>query len=64
MLSMDCYYKDNGDMPYEERCKINYDHPDSLDMDLLVEHIEKLKRGETIYHPTYDFPHTLAAKSG
>lgn len=55
MLSMDCYYKDNGDMPYEDRCKINYDHPDSLDMDLLVEHIQKLKRGETIYHPTYDF---------
>ena len=55
MISMDCYYKDNHDMPFEERCKINYDHPDSIDMQLLTEHIAKLKNGETVYHPTYDF---------
>ncbi len=55
MLSMDCYYKDNPALSFEERCKTNYDHPDALDMDLLIEHLKKLKDGETIYHPTYDF---------
>lgn len=55
MLSMDSYYKSNRDIPFEERVKINYDHPDSFDTDLLVEHMRKLKNGETIYHPVYDF---------
>lgn len=55
MLSMDSYYKSNRDIPFEERVKINYDHPDSFDTDLLVEHLKKLKNGETIYHPVYDF---------
>lgn len=55
MLSMDCYYKSNDNLSYEERCKINYDHPDSIDFDLLVEHVRDLKAGKTISHPTYDF---------
>lgn len=55
MLSMDCYYKSNDNLSYEERCKINYDHPDSIDFDLLVEHVRALKEGKTIHHPTYDF---------
>ena len=42
-------------MPFEERCKLNYDHPDSLDTDLLVEHVQQLKQGNSILHPTYDF---------
>ena len=55
MLSMDCYYKPHDDLSFEERCKINYDHPDSLDVELLLSDLKKLKSGETVYHPTYDF---------
>ena len=57
MLSMDCYYKSNDNLTFEERCKINYDHPDSLDVDLLIDHLSKLKNGETVFRPTYDFSH-------
>lgn len=55
ILSHDYYYKSHDDLPFEERCKVNYDHPDSLDTDLLVQHLAQLKNGETIMHPTYDF---------
>lgn len=55
ILSHDYYYKSHDELPFEERCKVNYDHPDSLDTDLLVEHLAQLKNGETIMHPTYDF---------
>ena len=55
ILSHDFYYKDLSPLPFEERCLVNFDHPDSLDTELLVEHISKLKQGESILHPTYDF---------
>lgn len=55
ILSHDYYYKSHDNLPFEERCKVNYDHPDSLDTDLLVQHLAQLKNGETIMHPTYDF---------
>lgn len=55
ILSHDFYYKPHEEMSYEERSKQNYDHPDSLETDLLVEHIKQLKEGKTIEHPTYDF---------
>jgi uridine kinase len=55
ILSHDYYYKDNAGMTFEERSKLNYDHPNSLDTDLLVEHVKLLKSGEPIKHPTYDF---------
>ncbi|MCM1534038.1 MAG: uridine kinase [Corallococcus sp.] len=55
ILSHDFYYKANEEMSYEQRSKQNYDHPDSLDTDLLVAHIEQLKQGVAIEHPTYDF---------
>ena len=48
LLGMDCYYKDNPDKPYEERVKINYDHPDAFDTDLFVTHLKMLRRGEKI----------------
>lgn len=51
----DNYYKIQDDITFEERCKVNYDHPDSLETDLLVEHLERLKRGESIECPVYDF---------
>ncbi len=55
ILSHDYYYKPHEDLTYAERCRLNYDHPDSLDTDMLVEHVSKLKQGESIMHPTYDF---------
>ena len=51
----DNYYKAHDDIPLEERALINYDHPDSFETDLLVEHLKKLKRGEAIECPVYDY---------
>lgn len=62
VIPEDCYYKDHGDMPFAEREKINYDHPDAFDHDLMVEHLQALKRGETVQVPQYDFS-THARKS-
>ncbi len=55
LLSQDAYYKDNSHIPLEERRQINFDHPNSIEFELLAEHIQKLKNGETIYEPTYDY---------
>lgn len=55
MVSMDCYYSDHSDMPFEERVNINYDHPNAFDTDLLISHLKDLKAGKSILHPTYDF---------
>lgn len=55
LISMDCYYKDHADLPYEERAKINYDHPNAFETDLLISDLKKLKSGQSIDHPTYDF---------
>ena len=54
-LPHDAYYRDQKDVPFEERVKANYDHPDSLETELLVEHIRQLKDGHTIEMPVYDF---------
>ena len=55
MLSHDAYYKRHDDIPFHEREKLNYDHPDALETDLLVEHIRQLKAGHPIDCPVYDF---------
>lgn len=55
ILSHDFYYKAHEEMSPEERAKLNYDHPDSLETELLVAHIKQLKDGVAIHHPTYDF---------
>ena len=55
ILSHDFYYKEYPGLSMEEKRKINYDHPDSLDTDLLVQHVKALKEGKSITHPTYDF---------
>ena len=55
ILSHDYYYKPHDELSFEERSKLNYDHPDSLDSALLAKHIRELKAGKTIEHPTYDF---------
>lgn len=55
VIKMDDYYKDLSNLSLEERAQINYDHPNSFDIDLLVGHINKLKNGESINKPIYDF---------
>ncbi len=55
VISQDSYYKRNDHMTYEERCKINFDHPRAIDFDLLIEHIKDLKKGEVIDQPIYSF---------
>src|SRR5437764_1505753 len=54
-LQHDSYYRDNAHLPWAERVSVNYDHPDSLETDLLVQHLQALQRGETIEVPSYDF---------
>lgn len=51
----DNYYKRHDDIPFEERKKLNYDHPDALETDLLIEHIKRLRNGESIESPVYDY---------
>ena len=51
----DNYYKAHHNMSYEERSKLNYDHPDAFDTELMVEDLKKLRRGESIQSPMYDY---------
>ncbi|MBR4953874.1 MAG: uridine kinase [Oscillospiraceae bacterium] len=51
----DNYYKAHDNLPYEERCKLNYDHPNAFDTELLLSHIRALKNGESIDCPVYDY---------
>jgi uridine kinase len=55
ILSHDFYYKENSHLPFEEREKLNYDHPNSFETALMVEHIKQLKQGKAIERPVYDF---------
>ena len=55
LLSHDFYYKAHDDMPLEERTKLNYDHPNAFDTELMVDQIRMLKNGLTIKHPLYDY---------
>jgi len=55
ILSQDDYYKDRSHIPVPQRSLMNYDHPDAIDFDLLVEQLAALKNGHAIEHPLYDF---------
>jgi uridine kinase len=55
VVEHDRYYRDRNDLRLEERAALNYDHPDSLETDLLVRHVEALRAGETVNVPVYDF---------
>ena len=55
VLPQDSYYKDNSHLPLEKRQQINFDHPASLEFPLLIDHIKKLRRGETIQQPIYSY---------
>ncbi len=54
-LPHDAYYKDASHLPWEERIHLNYDHPNSLDNELLIAHINRLMQGEPVDAPIYDF---------
>jgi len=55
MLSHDFYYKEHSHIPFEERKKLNYDHPDAFDTDLMIEHVRALTEFRSIERPVYDF---------
>lgn len=55
VIAQDSYYKDSSHIPVEERSKINFDEPDAIEWSLLVEHLKKLKKGETVKMPTYSY---------
>ena len=62
VLSHDNYYSRRDDMPFEERCKVNYDEPAALETDLMARHLDMLRHGQAIDCPVYDF--TMHNRSG
>ncbi len=55
VITQDSYYKDSGHLPMEQRKELNFDHPDSIEWDLLLSDIQKLKTGQSIESPTYSY---------
>ncbi len=55
VISQDSYYKDTSHLSFDERVKINFDHPRSIDFELLEDHLKELKKGEIIEQPIYSF---------
>lgn len=55
VISHDNYYKAHNDMPFEERCKLNYDHPDSFESERMAEDVRRLIKGHSIEMPVYDY---------
>ena len=55
VINHDNYYKAHHNMPYEERAKLNYDHPNAFDTDMLVEAVKELKQGHSVTCPVYDY---------
>lgn len=55
ILPHDSYYRDRSDLPFDEREKLNYDHPSAFENELLVEHLRKLRNWEAIDRPVYDY---------
>ena len=55
VISQDSYYKDTSHLSFEERVAINFDHPRSIDFDLLVQHVKTLKNDTSIKQPVYSF---------
>ena len=54
-IQHDSYYRDQGHLPFHERARVNYDHPDALESELLVEHLKALRAGRPVEVPIYDF---------
>jgi len=55
VISQDSYYKDNGHLSPEERKRINFDHPESIEFELLIKHLDELSTGDTIQMPIYSY---------
>src|SRR5262245_56963790 len=55
VLEHDRYYRDRNDLRFEERLSLNYDHPDSLETDMMVRHVHELRAGNPVDAPVYDF---------
>lgn len=55
LVEQDSYYRNLADMPLDERHQANFDHPDAIDSDMLVNHLKRLKQGEKVEMPLYDF---------
>jgi uridine kinase len=55
MVDHDAYYHDHARLPMEERARINYDHPDALETELLIQHLRELRAGRAIEKPLYDY---------
>lgn len=55
VLPQDSYYRDSSHLPLEERLEINFDHPDSIEFELLVKHLNDLKKGITVQQPIYSY---------
>ena len=60
MITEDCYYRDQTHLTMEERVKTNYDHPNALDHDLLVQHLTQLTQGAAVNIPSIPIPSTRA----
>ncbi len=55
IISQDSYYRDNSSLSFEDRSKINFDHPRAIDFELLAQHLKELREGKTIEQPVYSF---------
>lgn len=55
VISQDSYYKDTSNLNFDERCALNFDHPDAIDFPLLYQHVNSLKNGDNIEQPVYSF---------
>lgn len=62
LLHHDAYYRHRVDLTFEERTRVNYDHPSSLETELLISHLEDLRTGLAVEHPVYDFAEHLRAE--
>ena len=55
LLAQDSYYKDSSHLPLEARVRLNFDHPDAVDFDLLIQHVDALRSHQSVQQPSYDF---------
>jgi uridine kinase len=60
-IEQDSYYRDLAHLPFEERARVNFDHPDAIEVPLLLEHVDALIAGRTVHKPRYDFEHHVRA---
>lgn len=61
IISEDCYYKDLSHLSFEQRAKVNFDHPDAIDHELMLEQLLQLRAGKTVQVPTYDYTQHIRA---